>query len=222
MRSRVARAPPLSSTRDFADLDTYRSFVDEIVGRRNAKKVEGARPRERDREILGISEPIEDAEHAQAELASDLSEAFAEVVRTMCPMNCHPTFCGMLVEVEGGRLKSVSGDKDNPDSQGFLCVRGRSTNEIFGNSKRLLYPQIRDDRRSNTWRHVSWGEALDFIVTRMRKVGPHVRVVGQRKGSDRDSVCEPRLPRASCVSSGLAEAPKLRTGTVPCRSPRAT
>jgi anaerobic selenocysteine-containing dehydrogenase len=44
------------------------------------------------------------------------------VVRTMCPMNCHPTFCGMLVEVEGGRLKTVSGDKDNPDSQGFLCV----------------------------------------------------------------------------------------------------
>jgi anaerobic selenocysteine-containing dehydrogenase len=49
------------------------------------------------------------------------------VVRTMCPMNCHPTFCGMLVEVEGGKLKTVSGDKDNPDSQGFLSVRGRST-----------------------------------------------------------------------------------------------
>jgi anaerobic selenocysteine-containing dehydrogenase len=73
-----------------------------------------------------------------------------KVVRTMCPMNCHPTFCGMLVEVEGGRLKTVSGDKDNPDSQGFLCVRGRSTNEIFGNPRRLLYPQIRDDRRANT------------------------------------------------------------------------
>jgi hypothetical protein len=59
-------------------------------------------------------------------------------------MNCHPTFCGMLVEVEGGRLKTISGDKDNPDSQGFLCVRGRSTNEIFGNPSRLLYPQIRE------------------------------------------------------------------------------
>ena len=46
-----------------------------------------------------------------------------KVVRTMCPMNCHPTFCGMLVEVEGGKLKTVSGDKENPDSQGFLCVR---------------------------------------------------------------------------------------------------
>jgi len=75
----------------------------------------------------------------------------------------------MLVEVEGGQLKTVSGDKDNPDSQGFLCVRGRSTNEIFGNPRRLLYPQIRDERRTNTWRRVSWDEALDFIVTRMRK-----------------------------------------------------
>jgi molybdopterin-dependent oxidoreductase iron-sulfur protein len=45
----------------------------------------------------------------------------AKVVRTMCPMNCHPTFCGMLVEVEDGKLKAVSGDKGNPDSQGFLC-----------------------------------------------------------------------------------------------------
>jgi anaerobic selenocysteine-containing dehydrogenase len=62
----------------------------------------------------------------------------AKVVRTMCPMNCHPTFCGMLVEVEDGKLKTVSGDKGNPDSQGFLCVRGRSTNEIFGNPRRLL------------------------------------------------------------------------------------
>src|SRR5262245_61481472 len=101
-----------------------------------------------------------------------MTAANTKIIRTMCPMNCHPTFCGMLVEVEGGKLKTVSGDKDNPDSQGFLCVRGRSTNEIFGNPRRLLYPQIRDDRLTNTWRRVSWDEALDFIVTRMRAVGP--------------------------------------------------
>ena len=28
------------------------------------------------------------------------------VVRTMCPMNCHPTLCGMLVEIEDGRVRS--------------------------------------------------------------------------------------------------------------------
>jgi anaerobic selenocysteine-containing dehydrogenase len=51
-------------------------------------------------------------------------------------------------------------------------VRGRSTNEIFGNPDRLLYPQIRDDRSTNIWRRASWDEALDFIVKRMRAVGP--------------------------------------------------
>jgi anaerobic selenocysteine-containing dehydrogenase len=73
-----------------------------------------------------------------------------KVLRTMCPMNCHPTFCGMLVEVEGGELKTVSGDKDNPDSQGFLCVRGCVTSEIFGDPKWLLCPQVRDDRSTST------------------------------------------------------------------------
>jgi anaerobic selenocysteine-containing dehydrogenase len=87
-------------------------------------------------------------------------------------MNCHPTFCGMLVEVEDGQLKALGGDKDNPDSQGFLCVRGRATGEIFGNPKRLLYPQIRDDRSTDAWRRVSWDEALDFMAKRMRAAGP--------------------------------------------------
>jgi len=66
-----------------------------------------------------------------AETETPMTTGNTKVIRTMCPMNCHPTFCGMLVEVEGDKLKTVSGDKDNPDSQGFLCVRGRSTNETF-------------------------------------------------------------------------------------------
>ncbi|HLZ02785.1 MAG TPA: molybdopterin-dependent oxidoreductase [Bradyrhizobium sp.] len=101
-----------------------------------------------------------------------MTTAGPKIVRTMCPMNCHPTYCGMLVEVEGGRLKTLSGDKDNPDSRGFLCVRGRATGEIFGNPKRLLYPQIRDDRRTDAWRRVSWDEALEFMAKRIRTAGP--------------------------------------------------
>ena len=58
-----------------------------------------------------------------------MTAADTKTIRTMCPMNCHPTFCGMSVEVESGALKSVRGDKDNPDSQGFLCVRGRAAGD---------------------------------------------------------------------------------------------
>jgi anaerobic selenocysteine-containing dehydrogenase len=93
------------------------------------------------------------------------------VARTMCPMNCHPTLCGMLVEVEDGRLVGVRGDPDNPDSQGFLCVRGQASREIVGNPKRILQPMLRAGRGSDDWRTASWDEALDLIASRMTRVG---------------------------------------------------
>ena len=93
------------------------------------------------------------------------------IVRTMCPMSCHPTLCGMLVEVEDGRLVKISGDHENPDSQGFLCVRGQAAHEIIGNPKRLLRPLIRTRRTDEAWREATWDEALDLIVGRMQAVG---------------------------------------------------
>jgi Molybdopterin oxidoreductase Fe4S4 domain len=66
----------------------------------------------------------------------EMAMTAAKVVRTMCPMNCHPTFCGMLVEVESGRLKTVSGDKDNPDSQGFFaCAAAAQTTAVPPDSR---------------------------------------------------------------------------------------
>jgi anaerobic selenocysteine-containing dehydrogenase len=91
-------------------------------------------------------------------------------IRTMCPMNCHPTLCGMLVEVEDGRLLSVRGDPDNPDSRGFLCIRGQASREIIDNPRRLLLPLMRA-HRGDSFRRASWDEALDLIATRMRAAG---------------------------------------------------
>ena len=93
-------------------------------------------------------------------------------LRTMCPMNCHPTLCGMLVDVKDGRLMSVQGDPDNPDSRGFLCIRGQASREIIDNPARLLDPLIRARRGSDDWRRATWEEALDLIVDRMRAAGP--------------------------------------------------
>ena len=87
-------------------------------------------------------------------------------------MNCHPTLCGMLVDLEDGRLAGVRGDPDNPDSQGFLCIRGQASKEIIGNPKRLLHPLVRDRRADDPWRRASWDEALDRIVTAMGTAGP--------------------------------------------------
>src|ERR671937_488805 len=88
----------------------------------------------------------------------------------MCPMNCHPTLCGMLVDVEDGRVIRVSGDVNNPDRRGFLCVRGQASPEILDNPRRLLYPMVRSTRRS-PWRRATWDEVLDRITAAMRAAG---------------------------------------------------
>jgi anaerobic selenocysteine-containing dehydrogenase len=77
----------------------------------------------------------------------------------------------MLATVEDNRLVAVAGDKHNPDSEGFLCVRGQAAREIMDNPARLLRPLVRDRRGSDDWREVEWDEALDRIVNGMQKVG---------------------------------------------------
>jgi len=85
-------------------------------------------------------------------------------------MNCHPTLCGMLVDVDEERLVGVRGDPDNPDSRGFLCIRGQASREVIGNPQRLLHPLVRG-RRGQEFRRASWDEALDRIASAMRTAG---------------------------------------------------
>lgn len=97
---------------------------------------------------------------------SDLTVPTSKTVRTMCPMNCHPTLCGMLAEVRDGRLVGVRGDEANPDSRGFLCIRGQASREVIDNPARLLHPLVRD-RRGDAFRRATWDEAYARIVAHM-------------------------------------------------------
>ena len=112
-----------------------------------------------------------------------MSVSQQQVIRTMCPMNCHPTLCGMLATVEDGRLVEVSGDPENPDSQGFLCVRGQASREIIDNPVRLQTPLLRDRRTADAWRQVSWEEALDVMTTRMQQAGRESVGIWARHGA---------------------------------------
>jgi len=98
-------------------------------------------------------------------------------VRTMCPMNCHPTYCGMVVEIEGDQVVAIRGDRENPDSRGFLCVRGHAAGEIVDNPNRLLHPRAREHRTADAWRDATWDEALDRIAAAVREAGPAATAV---------------------------------------------
>jgi anaerobic selenocysteine-containing dehydrogenase len=86
-------------------------------------------------------------------------------------MSCHPTLCGMRVTIEDGRVVSIAGDAENPDSRGFLCVRGQASREILDNPRRLLHPMVRARRGTDDWRRVSWSDALDLIAGSMERAG---------------------------------------------------
>lgn len=95
-----------------------------------------------------------------------------QIFKTMCPMNCHPTLCGMAVTVTDGQVRAIAGDSANPDSQGFLCMRGKATPEILNNDQRLLAPLWRDRPGHGDWQSLSWEGALDRIAAHMARVGP--------------------------------------------------
>lgn len=104
------------------------------------------------------------------------------IVRTMCPMNCHPTLCGMLAEVRDGELVGVAGDPANPDSRGFLCIRGQASREVIGNPARLLHPLVRD-RRSDPFRRATWEEATARIVASIQSAPPQATAFWPGHGS---------------------------------------
>ena len=88
-----------------------------------------------------------------------------------------PAVCGMRVAVAGDRLVWISGDLDNPDRRGGLCMRGKAAHQIVGNPARLTTPLIRETRGSDRWREAGWDEALDLIAGHMaQEVGGHVEI----------------------------------------------
>src|SRR5579871_1415976 len=107
-----------------------------------------------------------------AQASSSVAPGGVRSVRTMCPMNCNPTYCGMIVDVQDDRVLRIRGDKENPDSRGFLCIRGQAAGEIVDNPLRILQPRLRERREPDGWREASWDEALDRITTAMLQAGP--------------------------------------------------
>lgn len=97
----------------------------------------------------------------------------SKTYRTMCPMNCWPTLCGMQVEVDEGGVVGVHGDPANPESRGFLCLRGRAAGEIIDNPNRIMRPRVCDRRSSDRWRDTTWDQALDKIAGAIRAAGAH-------------------------------------------------
>ncbi len=98
--------------------------------------------------------------------------------KTLCPY-CG-VGCGLQVsppaesgkatnrDAQGNPIWKVMGDRTHPSSQGKVCVKGATIAESL-DKNRLKKPMMRDSL-SEPFRRVSWEEAFDKIVTRIREV----------------------------------------------------
>ncbi len=71
-----------------------------------------------------------------------------ESIRSIC-FECHSR-CGVILEVEGGRLKAVKGDPDHPHSHGYTCPKGRAAPEMIYHPDRITAPLVKVGGKTGT------------------------------------------------------------------------
>jgi anaerobic selenocysteine-containing dehydrogenase len=116
-------------------------------------------------------------------------EMAKKLVHGACPHDC-PDACGVLITVEDGRATKIQGDPKHPFTQGFLCAKVAKYLDRVYSPDRVLYPmrrilakgparagwsfapgRVKDPaphELTQTWRRISWDEALDEIASRFR------------------------------------------------------
>jgi anaerobic selenocysteine-containing dehydrogenase len=100
---------------------------------------------------------------------------------------CHVQ-CAMLVHVRDGQVVKVEGDPAFVN-QGALCAKGIATVRNLYHPERLNYPLMRTRPKGDPdpgWVRISWDEALDRTVTRLKQIqaeyGAHAIAIGQGTG----------------------------------------
>lgn len=91
-------------------------------------------------------------------------------VETACPLDC-PDACTLSVTVRGGRVTRIDGSHTNPVTGGYLCNKVRHFDRRVYGEDRLHFPAMRSGAKGDgKFRRVSWGDALDTIVSRLTEI----------------------------------------------------
>ena len=95
----------------------------------------------------------------------------SETKHTFCRI-CEAS-CGLVAEVEGGRIVDLRPNKDHIGTDGFACMKGLNQHKMYDSPDRLQHPLKRVGDR---FERISWEQALSEIgakVKGLRAVSPH-------------------------------------------------
>ncbi|MEE9457759.1 MAG: molybdopterin-dependent oxidoreductase [bacterium] len=152
-----------------------------------------------------------------------LEEKYFPNVCLQCPGGC-----GILVRTVNGRAVKIEGNPLYPSNQGGTCPKGQLGLQILYDPDRIKGPMQQMGERGdpNGFRPISWGAAIDVLVTRLREIRangePHTLVFmggryrGQMHGVfgrflesfgtpndvGHSSICEDGSPQAHWLAQG--------------------
>ncbi|MFN6192918.1 MAG: molybdopterin-dependent oxidoreductase, partial [Planctomycetota bacterium] len=89
-----------------------------------------------------------------------------QILHTTCNRDC-PDACGIRAVVEDGKVTQLTGQKEHPVTQGFLCYRTSHFPELAASAQRLRQPLVRKD---GVLQPASWDEALTLIAQRLLQI----------------------------------------------------
>ncbi len=93
-----------------------------------------------------------------------------EVRKVTCPHDC-PDRCGLVAEVEGGRVVGVYGDPDHPVTKGVICRKVMEYPRRIYGPERLLSPMKRVGRKGEgKFERISWEEAIRTVAGRFSEI----------------------------------------------------
>ncbi len=99
-------------------------------------------------------------------IANDYSKA--KKIPGVC-LNCS-TICGIVGYVINNKIVKISGNPEDPNSQGKTCAKGESGPTINVYPERLLYPMKRVGMRGEgLWQRISWDEAYNTLADHINR-----------------------------------------------------
>ncbi len=132
-----------------------------------------------------------------------------KTVLTICPYcGCG---CGLLLEVLDGKVIGTLPSKTSPVNEGRLCIKGWTVHEFIHSPSRLNKPLVRE---GNEMREVSWDEALDFSVRRLKEIreeyGPDsIAVLTSAKCTNEENYLLQKFTRAVIGTNNIDHCARL-------------
>ena len=89
----------------------------------------------------------------------------SKTVRSVCPY-CG-VGCGIVMQVENGKIAKVSGDQQHPSNFGRLCTKGSTCAQPLNESGRMQHAYLRSERSRDPGQ-VTMDAAINAAAARLR------------------------------------------------------